>query len=181
MVRCQRSSVFVASFLLLACVARAPAAPGEMAPRAESFDVVYMNGKFVAERRDAAKAMLKARFDALGWWHENTKEGNAILAEFLKWPVADVESVIGTNGKFLNGGIYMYDFNESAQVCGVLDGAPPFEIGNGSIKSVIKTVNEWWVRLGLMKKVHEPDAGVDCSLMGDLVAAGYSQSFGAKE
>ncbi|WP_299846166.1 ABC transporter substrate-binding protein [uncultured Roseovarius sp.] len=144
-------------------------------------DVVYMNGDFVAERRDAAKAMLKARFDALGWWHENTAEGNEILSEFLKWPLADVESVIGTNGKFLNGGIYMYDFNESAQVCGVMEGEPPFDIGNGAMKDVVASINDWWVRLGLMTETHDPEAGVDCSLMSDLMASGYSQSFAARE
>lgn len=144
-------------------------------------DVVYMNGDFVAGRRDAAKAMLKARYDALGWWHDNTAEGNEILSEFLKWPLADIESVIGTNGKFLDGGIYMYDFNESAQVCGVLDGEPPFEIGNGAMKDVVANINEWWVRLGLMTEVHDPEAGVDCSLMSDLIASGYSQSFTANE
>lgn len=144
-------------------------------------DVVYMNGDFVSKRRKAAIDMLKARFDALSWWHENTAEGNEILAKFLKWPLADVESVIGTNGKYLDGGIYMYDFDESAQVCGVLDGEPPFGIGNGSMKKVVSNVNEWWVRLGLMTKVHDPEPGIDCSLMEELVKSGYRQSIEARK
>lgn len=144
-------------------------------------DVIYMNGTFIAERRDVARDILKARFDALGWWHENTAEGNEIMADFLRWPLADVESVIGTNGKYLDDGIYMYDFDEAAQVCGVLEGEPPFEIGNGSIEGVVSTINEWWVRLGLMSDMVEPEAGVDCSLMADLVESGYRQSFGANE
>jgi len=144
-------------------------------------DTVYMNGTFVAERRAAAVAMLKARWDALGWWHENVDEGNEILAEFLQWPLTDIQYVIGTNGKFLDGGIYMYDFDESARVCGVLEGDPPFGLPNGAMPDVVASVNKWWVRLGLMETTHAPDKGVDCSLMGDLVEAGYRQGFGPNE
>lgn len=144
-------------------------------------DVIYMNGDFIANRREAALDMLKARFEAVGWWNENTEEGNKLVSEFLRWPLADVESVIGTNGKYLEGGIYMYDFNESAQLCGVLEGEPPFGIGNGSIEKVITTINEYWVRIGLMTEVQDASKGVDCSLMGDLVEAGYRQAITAHD
>lgn len=143
-------------------------------------DVVYMNGDFIKDRRAVAKDMLKLRYDALGWWHENTDAGNKILSDYLKWPVADIESVIGTNGKYLDGGIYMYDFDESARVCGVAEGEPPFGLPNGAMPMVVKNINEWWVRLGLMKTVHEPDAGIDCSLMAELVAEGYAQELVAR-
>lgn len=142
-------------------------------------DVIYMNGDFIANHREAALDMLKARFEAVGWWHDNTEEGNQLMADYLKWPLADIESVIGTNGKFLEGGIYMYDFDESAKVCGVLDGAPPLGLKNGSIATVIKTINEYWVRFGLMTEVHDPEVGVDCSLIADLVDQGYRQEIEA--
>lgn len=144
-------------------------------------DVIYMNGDFIKDHRGAALDMLKARFDAVGWWHDNTDEGNQLMSDYLQWPLADIESVIGTNGKFLDGGIYMYDFDESAKVCGVLEGEPPFGLENGSITTVIKTINEYWVRFGLMTEVHDPAAGVDCSLMADLVGQGYRQSFEARK
>jgi NitT/TauT family transport system substrate-binding protein len=142
-------------------------------------DVIYMNGDFIKKRRQAALDMLRARWDAIGWWHDHTKEGNQIMAEKLRWPIEDVESVIGTNGKFLTGGIYMYDFDEAARVCGVLDGDAPFELGHGVMVQVTKTINEWWVRLGLMKTVNDPSSGIDCSLLGDLVASGYRQTLTA--
>lgn len=144
-------------------------------------DVVYMNGDFVKNRRDVALGVLKARWDALGWWHANVEEGNKILSDFLKWPLEDVQYVIGTNGKYLEGGIYMYDFDESARVCGILDGEPPFDLGNGAMPRVVSTVNGWWVRLGLMENTNPPEAGIDCSLMDDLLKAGYRQSFGPNE
>ena len=68
-------------------------------------DVVYMNTDFVAKRRAAATAALKARYDALQYWHDNTDEANGLLAEYLQWPKEDVEFVIGTKRKFFAGGI----------------------------------------------------------------------------
>ncbi|NQV45408.1 MAG: ABC transporter substrate-binding protein [Rhodospirillales bacterium] len=143
-------------------------------------DVIYMNKNFIAERRQTALDVLKARWNAVQYWHDNTEEVNKSLAEFLQWPAEDIGYVIGTNGKFFEGGIYMYDFDESARVCGALDGKPPFDLKNGSMVDVVTLINEWWVKLGLMDKVVDSSGAVDCSLMGDLVASGYRQSISAK-
>ncbi|MBZ0161680.1 MAG: ABC transporter substrate-binding protein [Notoacmeibacter sp.] len=142
-------------------------------------DSLFMNKKFIAEKRAAAIAVLKARWDGLGYWHENVEETNQLIAEFLQWPVEDVGFVIGTNGKSFEGGIYMYDFDESARVCGVLEGEPPFALANGSMADVVSLTNDWWIKLGLMENRIDAAKGIDCSLMGDLVASGYRQSFTA--
>jgi NitT/TauT family transport system substrate-binding protein len=138
-------------------------------------DAMYMNTNFIAENREAALAVLKARWDGLSYWNQNVEEANKAMAAFLQWPEEDIGYVIGTDGKSLDGGIYMLDFDESARICGVLDGEPPFEMGNGAMTGTIQTINEWWVKLGLMENTVNAAAGVDCSLMGDLVAAGYRQ------
>ncbi len=140
-------------------------------------DAIYMNREFVTERREDALAMLRARWEAVGWWSANTAEANRIIAEYLDWPLADVEAVVGTTGKHVEGGIYMMSFDESARLCGVLPGDPPIGLGNGRIYDTIALINEWWVELGLLQKLHDPKQGTDCSLMGDLVAAGYRQEF----
>lgn len=142
-------------------------------------DSLFMNKKFIAERREAAIAVLKARWDGLGYWHDHVEETNQLIAEFLQWPVEDVGFVIGTNGKSFEGGIYMYDFDESARVCGVLEGEPPFGLANGSMADVVSLTNDWWIKLGLMENKIDAAKGIDCSLMGDLVAGGYRQSFTA--
>lgn len=144
-------------------------------------DVMYMNKNFIAERRQVALDLLKARWDAVQHWHDNTEETNQIFADYLQWPVEDVGYVIGTNGKFFEGGIYMYDFDEAARVCGVLEGDPPFGLPNGSIVEVANTTNEWWVKLGLMTEMHDNTPGVDCSLMAELLASGYRQSISVNE
>ena len=142
-------------------------------------DVIYMNKNFIDKRRQTAIDVLKARWDAVQYWHDNTEETNKIFAEFLQWPAEDIGYVIGTNGKFFDGGIYMYDFDETARVCGALDGEPPFGLKNGSMLDVVTFINEWWVKLGLMKNVVDSSSAVDCSLVKDLVASGYRQSITA--
>ncbi len=142
-------------------------------------DALYMNKKFIAKDRKAALAVLRARWDGVGYWHDHVAETNAQIAEFLQWPLEDIGYVIGTNGKSFDGGIYMFDFDESARVCGVLDGEPPFGLANGSIVDSVALTNDWWIKLGLMQNKVDAAKGVDCSLMGDLVKSGYRQSFTA--
>lgn len=142
-------------------------------------DSLYMNKDFIANKREAALAVLKAEWEARGYWHANVAEVNALMADYLQWPVDDINAVIGTNGKSLDGGIYMFDFDESARTCGVLEGAPPFDLPNGSMAGSVALTNEWWIKLGLMQNSIDPAAGIDCSLMGDLVQQGYRQSFAA--
>jgi len=144
-------------------------------------DVIYMNKDFIAKRRDVALGVLKARWDAVQYWHDNTDETNQIFADYLQWPKEDINFVIGTNGKFFDGGIYMYDFDESARVCGVLDGEPPLGLKNGAMESVVAYINDWWIKLGLMEKKVDVSSAVDCSLMADLVASGYRQSISARQ
>lgn len=142
-------------------------------------DALYMNKNFIADKRDVALAVLKARWEGLGYWNQNTEETNQMLADYLQWPAEDIGYVIGTDGKSFEGGIYMLDFDESARLCGVLEGDGPFGMANGSMTDSIALTNEWWVKLGLMDKMVDAAAGVDCSLMGDLVAAGYRQALSA--
>jgi len=144
-------------------------------------DSLFMNKDFIAKNRPAALAVLKAEWDARAYWHANVEETNQMIADYLQWPASDVASVIGTNGKSLAGGIYMFDFDESARTCGVLEGEPPFGLSNGSMAGSVALTNEWWIKLGLMQNTIDPAAGIDCSLMGDLVKSGYRQSFQAVE
>jgi len=142
-------------------------------------DAMYMNKNFIKKHRKTAVAVLKARWDGLGYWHDNVEETNKLMAKYLKWSVEDIGFVIGTNGKSFEGGIYMYDFDESARMCGVLDGEPPFGLKNNAMGEVVALTNKWWIKLGLMKKTIEPAKAIDCSLMGDLVKSGYRQALTA--
>jgi hypothetical protein len=50
---------------------------------------------------------LEAEWRARCYWHYNVEETNQLMADFLQWPVEDLASVIGANGKSLEGGTYM--------------------------------------------------------------------------
>ena len=142
-------------------------------------DAIYMNTNWIEEDRQRALDVLKARWDGVGYWNANVEAVNASLADFLQWPAEDIGYVIGTDGKSFEGGIYMYDFDESARVCGVLDGAPPFGLSNGGMVDTVALTNEWWIKLGLMENTVDASAGIDCSLMADLLASGYRQELTA--
>ena len=73
----------------------------------------------------------------------------------------------------------MLDFDESARLCGVIDGDGPFGMANGSMADSIALTNDWWIKLGLMTNKVDATAGIDCSLMGDLAASGYRQALTA--
>lgn len=143
-------------------------------------DVMFMNKTFIAERRQAALDMLRAHWQAVQAWHDDTPAVNQMMADFLKWQLADAEAVIGTNGKSLEGGIYVFDFDEAARVCGALPGDGPFELKHAGMADIYRLTNEWWVKLGLMQQTYDPAPGIDCSLMADLAKEGFRQSLTAR-
>ena len=143
-------------------------------------DSLFMNKDFIANRREAALAVLKAEFDGRAYWSANVEAANQQIADFLQWSVEDVVSVIGDNGKALEGGTYTMDFDESARFCGALEGEPPFGTANGSMVATAKLTNEWWIKLGLLSKEADVASAIDCSLMSDLAKSGYRSAFSAK-
>lgn len=139
-------------------------------------DVMFMNKTFIEKRRQVALDVLKTHWLAVKAWNEDTAGVNKIMADFLKWPVEDVQSVVGTTGKSLKGGVYILDFDEAARLCGVLDGDAPLGLKNGQVYDAMASINDWWMKLGLMKTKIDPKKAIDCSLMGDLAKSGFRQS-----
>jgi len=144
-------------------------------------DTIYMNKDFVKNHRQAAKDMIKARFDGLQYWHEHTNQANEQIAQFLQWPKKDVEAVVGTNGKYRDGGLYLFDFDQAAKYCGVKNGELPLGLKNGQWKEAATKTNQWWIKLGLLEHMHEVSSGIDCSLVQELVDSGYHQSMSARQ
>lgn len=143
-------------------------------------DAMYMNKKFIARHRQAAEAVIRLRFQGLQYWHDHTRKANQQIADFLQWSVPDVESVVGTNGKYLKGGLYLMGFNQVARICGALKGSPPHGLKNGSMQAIVKRTNRWWVKLDRMDRMYDPSKGVDCSLIQDLADDGFRQSMTAR-
>ena len=136
-------------------------------------DGLYLNAKFVEERRDVAVDTMRALYDAIAWWEDNPDEGNEIIAKGMKMSKEDVELVIGKDGTGLDGGLYVYDFLEAARFCGVAPGDPPFNQTNGQMSEHYDLMSDWWLKFGFLENRHPVEKGVDCSLLKDLYDSGY--------
>jgi NitT/TauT family transport system substrate-binding protein len=133
-----------------------------------------MNSDFIEKRHDVALKTMKALYDAIAWWKKNPAEGNSIIAKGMEMKLPDVELVLGKDGSGLDGGLYVYDFVETARFCGVAPGDPPFKQANGQMKEHYALLNDWWKKFGLIKAEVPYDKGVDCNLLGELYKDGYS-------
>jgi NitT/TauT family transport system substrate-binding protein len=136
-------------------------------------DATFMNSDFIEKKHDVALKTLKALYDAIAWWKKNPAEGNDIIAKGMDMQLSDVELIIGKDGTGNDGGIYVYDFLQTAQFCGVAPGDPPFEQKNGQMKDHFALLNTWWLRFGLIKAEVPYDKAVDCGLLGELYESGY--------
>lgn len=132
-------------------------------------DGVYMSERFIKAKPEVAAKALKAYFDAVDFWMRNPSEANAIIAQALQFDLKDVVSVIGDEGHYKEGGIYIYNLEEAARFMGVMDGDPPLGTKNNQIAEHWKLTNNWWKKFGLVKKDYPLEAGVDKSVLKKVV------------
>lgn len=130
-------------------------------------DGMYMTESFVKDKSELAALAMKGYFLAVDYWKKHPAEANEIIAKALKFPVADVELVIGKDGKPTEGGIWAFDIDEAARFMRVRDAAPPIGSAKGMLDHWALT-NEWWIKFGLMKETLPPEAGIE---LGPLKAA----------
>ena len=137
------------------------------------FESVIGNPKELDAYTERLRIGLTALYDSIAWWTQNPTEGNQIIAEGMGMSIEDVEMVLGKDGSRIDGGLYVYNFMDAAQFCGVAPGDPPFGQTNGQMADHWNLVSEWWVKFGLIKEVTAPENGVECSLHKELYDAGY--------
>jgi NitT/TauT family transport system substrate-binding protein len=137
-------------------------------------DAVYMNADFIRDRRPAAVALMSGLYKAVDFWKSNPAEAEQIIADGLKFAIADVELVLGKDGTGLDGGLYPYTFLEAARFCGAAPGDPPFGQAHGQIYEHWRMVNDWWTRFQLVRGVMPAQQGIDCSLHKELQDAGFA-------
>ncbi len=135
-------------------------------------DGMYMGEAFLDRDPELATRAMQAYFDAVAFWKENPEEGNRIIARNLGLEIGDVEMVIGNTGQTQEGGIHIFDLDESARFMGLLEGDPPLGLSNGQIRDHWTLTNEWWERFGLVDTTLEPEAGIRFDVMERLVARG---------
>lgn len=132
-------------------------------------DGMYMGQQFIDERPEAAKLAMQAYFAAVDFWKENPQEGNQIIADGLKFELGDVALVIGSDGQPKEGGLYVFDLEESSRFMGVAEGKPPLDWENKQINKHWELTSDWWLKFGLIAEKAEPEAGISLEPMASLV------------
>jgi NitT/TauT family transport system substrate-binding protein len=140
-------------------------------------DTVYMSNDFIANHSVEAQSILRGFFDAVKARSLDPAKSNDRLAEFTKWPVADVAGLLGTSGRSAAGGIYVVDFDEAARQCGVLEGEGPLGQSNGSLITAVNRIEDGWITRGtLQAKTANLATYVNCEPLKALVKSGYRSS-----
>lgn len=124
-------------------------------------DAMYMSESFLEEKPEIAAKVMQAYFDAVDYWKANPAEANKIIAEALRFPVSDVEKVIGSTGDIHKGGIWIFDRAQAAKYMGLIPGELPLGLPNGQVTENWETVTDWWLKFGLVDERHPMEAGVD--------------------
>lgn len=123
-------------------------------------DGMYMSDAFLTKKPELAAKTLKAYFDAVAWWKKNPAEGNAIIAKGLQFSEKEVADVIGSDGQWLRGGIYVFDLEDAARFMGAKEGPGPIGLKNGQIKDHWALTLEWWKKFGLVKGDPKIEEGI---------------------
>ncbi|MFO7993433.1 MAG: ABC transporter substrate-binding protein [Marinobacter sp.] len=134
-------------------------------------DAMYMSDSFLQQKPETAAKVMQAYFDAVDYWKENPAEANEIIAKALRFPVSDVEKVIGSTGEIHKGGIWIFDRNQAAKYMGLMSGELPLGLPNGQVAENWETVTDWWLKFGLVDERHPMEAGVDMTPLKTILAS----------
>jgi NitT/TauT family transport system substrate-binding protein len=79
-------------------------------------DSIACSNKWLEEKPEVAREVLRAWFEAVDWWKQNPSEGNAIIAQGLDWPEADV--------RLTQAGAIMLNLKQNMGALGLPGGKP---------------------------------------------------------
>jgi NitT/TauT family transport system substrate-binding protein len=122
---------------------------------------MYMSTDFLEKRPEDAAKLVSAYFKAVDFWKKNTAEANQIIADGLKFSVADVEQVLGSTGEIHKGGIFVFDLQQAAIFMGLIPGELPLNIAADGMKAHWDITTDWWLKFGFIDKAMPISAGVD--------------------
>lgn len=124
-------------------------------------DAMYMSTAFLEQRPEDAAKLARAYFNAVDFWKTNTAEANQIIADGLRFTVADVEQVLGSTGDILKGGIFVFDREQAAIFMGLKEGELPLNIISDGMQNHWDVTTEWWLKFGFIDRALPMSAGVD--------------------
>lgn len=160
---------------------------------------ISCNETWLDENPETAKELLRAWFQAVDWWKENPDEGNAIIAEGLDWPVADVElNQFGAIMLNLDQNLGAFGIGDGKPVCmSVPEGAlkpPPEPSGwgktlfggepdcvKGYVDDTWMLFNEVYLEAGVAQRRLEQNEGLDPSILEALAAEGFADTYSSNK
>jgi NitT/TauT family transport system substrate-binding protein len=155
-------------------------------------DGTACNEKWLAEKPEVAKELLRAWFEATDWWKENPQEGNEIIAKGMNLSVSDVKhNQYGAIQLNLSQNLGAFGLPGGKPLCASLPaGAPPAskKIGWGLLFDGRDCVagyagptwdlfNEIYIEAGVAKNKVKSSAGFDTSIVAKLGAEGYAKKY----
>ncbi|ASK34756.1 ABC transporter [Alcanivorax sp. N3-2A] len=133
-------------------------------------DGMYMSDAFLNDQPALAEKTMQAYFKAVDYWKAHPAEGNQIIAKALGFPLADVEKVLGKDGKIYKGGIWVFDAQQAGRFMGVVPGELPLGQSNGQMAKHWQTTTDWWLKFGLIEQRHPIEDGVNLAPLKAVLA-----------
>ncbi len=159
---------------------------------------IACNSRWLEDKPEVAKELLRAWFEAVDWWKSNPEEGNEIIAKGLDWPVSDVKET--QNGAvMLNAAQNLGAFGlGGAPLCASLpeniDPAPVEpsgwgkELFNGAPDCAAGYALETWelfgdiyVEANVMDSKADASKGIDTSVLQVLADDGITDTFSSNQ
>jgi NitT/TauT family transport system substrate-binding protein len=160
---------------------------------------ISVNEKWLREKPEVAKEVLRAWFEAVNWWKENPLEGDKIVAKGLDWPLEDVKlNQWGAIMLTLDQNLGAFGVGDGKPVCmSIPEGAPratskPSGWGKtlfggapdcvtGYVYPTYNLFNDVYVEAGVAQAKADAKKGLDQILLKKLLAEGYRDKYSSNK
>ncbi len=158
-------------------------------------DALGCNDKWLAEKPETAKELVRAWFEAVNWWKENPAEGNEIIARNLDWAIEDVETTQqGAIMLNLEQNLGAFNTGDAKPVCQSLPEGSPEPTGEpsgwgaklfagapdceaGYLPATWDLFGNVYVEAEVVESTAPAEEGLDSSIIEALDAEGYAEKY----
>ena len=161
-------------------------------------DSIACNSKWLAEKPDVAKELIRAWFEAVDWWKANPQEADEIVAKGLDWSVEDVKATQhGTIMLNLNQDMGAFGIPGGLPLCASLpEGVPPPPaaksgwgklVGDkpdceaGYLADTWTLFGKVYTEAGVIEHAVPAEEGIDSSIIAALAKEGYADKYSSNE